>query len=446
MILAFDDTDSSEGGCTTHAMFEVLAALLDLAPRGMPRLVRLNPNVPWKTRGNGAVCVELVRPTGPHVVVGEWNGMELRAYPEGDPVPATEKILDTIWSVIEHMSEPDAQPAAVLFDGPPSPLAYWQAVRTIVDPEEVLAMLTAMDEKFRFSGDGRALIGCLAAASWSGPASSYEFLAYRGRPFWGTERRVNEDALFGLDATGRTFHTEDPEQKTLCCVPNTPCPVLLGLRGRDAEGLLQTARSTVPLAAEEPLGGWILWATNQASGDHVTDVPSLAEAMDGMTVRIPATVEGIALNLPGGHVRVPMIDTQGNRFDAMAFEPTKSFRDVVRRLMAGDRVQVTGGISHRTLRLESLDITSAVKSKSENPVHCNRSMKSRGADAGYKCVECGALVPETAATYEDRSELENSYEVPVIARRHLHRPLAWEPPLTPHAERFASAPTFVAEQ
>src|ERR671922_161820 len=58
--VAFDDTDSRGGRCTTHLAFKVAehlkkkmgAELIDY-----PLLVRLNPNIPWKTRGNGALCL-----------------------------------------------------------------------------------------------------------------------------------------------------------------------------------------------------------------------------------------------------------------------------------------------------------------------------------------------------------------------------------------------------
>lgn len=59
MHIGFDDTDSIRKGCTTY-----VAALLveELEKLGVtlvdyPSLVRLNPNVPWKTRGNGALCL-----------------------------------------------------------------------------------------------------------------------------------------------------------------------------------------------------------------------------------------------------------------------------------------------------------------------------------------------------------------------------------------------------
>jgi tRNA(Ile2)-agmatinylcytidine synthase len=444
MFLSIDDTDSAAGGCTTEMLFHVLAELPDLAPRGMPRLVRLNPNVPWKTRGNGAVCVELVRPSGAHAVVGEWQGLEMRAYPDGEAVPATPDVLAAAWAVIEQLSQPDAFPAVALFDSSPSPLHYWAAVRTLVEPSEVQQFMTAQGILHRARGDGRALIGCLASASWSGPATSYEFIAYRTPERIGSPRSVNSSHLYGLDKTGITFHTEDSLEGALSCVPNTPCPVLLGLRGTEPEQLLQTCRSTIPLAAEEPLEGWILWATNQASGDHVTPVDSLVEAIDGMTIRLSATVTTSAETQPGGHVRVAAEDMNGDSLVAMAFEPTKSFRAIVRQLEAGDQVTFTGGISASAIRRESLTIHSCAAVKASNPLHCGRSMKSRGLDAGYKCATCGKTVESSAAVFNDRSHLVGSYEVPIIARRHLHRPLAWEQGSVPRVALDASAPTSAA--
>ena len=53
--IGIDDTDSVKGGCTTWLATEIIAELPEFDLIGPPRLVRLNPNVPWKTRGNGAV-------------------------------------------------------------------------------------------------------------------------------------------------------------------------------------------------------------------------------------------------------------------------------------------------------------------------------------------------------------------------------------------------------
>ena len=58
--VGLDDTDSTLGKCTTHAAYRITDYLLN--NKGIefvdyPLLIRLNPNIPWKTRGNGAVCL-----------------------------------------------------------------------------------------------------------------------------------------------------------------------------------------------------------------------------------------------------------------------------------------------------------------------------------------------------------------------------------------------------
>src|SRR5512137_14628 len=54
MLVGIDDTDSLQGMCTTY-----LAALLveKLSVKGYARLIRLNPNIPYRTRGNGAIAL-----------------------------------------------------------------------------------------------------------------------------------------------------------------------------------------------------------------------------------------------------------------------------------------------------------------------------------------------------------------------------------------------------
>ncbi|TLX98542.1 MAG: hypothetical protein E6K89_00970 [Thaumarchaeota archaeon] len=60
-LVGIDDTDSSKGFCTTYLAFKVASQSSHANFRvfGYPRLVRLNPNVPFKTRGNAAVCLPL---------------------------------------------------------------------------------------------------------------------------------------------------------------------------------------------------------------------------------------------------------------------------------------------------------------------------------------------------------------------------------------------------
>ncbi|HUR62547.1 MAG TPA: tRNA(Ile)(2)-agmatinylcytidine synthase [Candidatus Thermoplasmatota archaeon] len=432
MLLAFDDTDGPDGGCTTHLAFQVLLALPGLALSGLPRLVRLNPNVPWKTRGNGAVVLPLARPEGPSARVGELRGREVHAFPDG-PRPAPSQaagILDRVWEVLEAEAQQDAEPGVALFAQPPPAAAYWQAVRTRVHADDAATALGSLGAPHRAAESRRALAGCLGAAAWPGPPASFEFIAYRHPSKWGTERAVHEEPLRSLDPTGATFHTFDAESGRLACLPHTPDPVLLGLRGRDPEALVAAATRTLPFVVQEPIDGWLLWATNHASGDHVSPVASLAEAPGWASVQVAATVAGLPESRRGGHVFVPLRDAAGASFEAAAFEPTHGFREAVRALRPGDGVEVVGSLNEGVVNLEKLHVRSlATWGRRENPKcpACGGSMPSLGKDAGHRCRKCGAKAPPGAGGLvpEERTVTPGWHEVPVMARRHLHRPLGW---------------------
>src|SRR5882762_10070360 len=57
--IGIDDTDSEMGGCTTYTAAVLFQELFSrgFKPSDFPWLVRLNPNIPWKTRGNGALAI-----------------------------------------------------------------------------------------------------------------------------------------------------------------------------------------------------------------------------------------------------------------------------------------------------------------------------------------------------------------------------------------------------
>ena len=55
--IGIDDTDSAKGMCTTFLCYEIVKFLekQKIQFTDFPSLIRFNPNIPWKTRGNGAV-------------------------------------------------------------------------------------------------------------------------------------------------------------------------------------------------------------------------------------------------------------------------------------------------------------------------------------------------------------------------------------------------------
>ncbi len=59
--VGFDDTDSPKGMCTTYLAYKIVNYLKKEKVEFLdfPKLIRFNPNIPWKTRGNGAVGLKI---------------------------------------------------------------------------------------------------------------------------------------------------------------------------------------------------------------------------------------------------------------------------------------------------------------------------------------------------------------------------------------------------
>jgi tRNA(Ile2)-agmatinylcytidine synthase len=172
----------------------------------------------------------------------------------------------------------------------------------------------------------------------------------------------------------------------------------------------------------------MMFETNQGTDEHlqkkkIRDAkPYESAIITGKVCREPRTIKG-------GHVIFSICD--GNEIECAAYEPTKNFRGIVRQLRAGDMVTVYGGVREMpvTINIEKMKIHSLaeVYEKKENPIckNCDRHMKSTGRGKGYRCVKCGTTAGEENAVFEklERGIKSGFYETPVVARRHLSKPL-----------------------
>ncbi|NMC60899.1 MAG: tRNA(Ile2) 2-agmatinylcytidine synthetase, partial [Candidatus Methanofastidiosa archaeon] len=71
MIIGLDDTDSVNGMCTTYIGTLIVESIKDMDRtliKEPPRLIRLNPNNPYKTRGNGAVSIRIAEKTDSNLI------------------------------------------------------------------------------------------------------------------------------------------------------------------------------------------------------------------------------------------------------------------------------------------------------------------------------------------------------------------------------------------
>ena len=435
--LGVDDTDSRLGGCTTYVAYRLVEqAEADLI--GYPRLVRLNPNVPWKTRGNGALCLRFGRGSGAPRLIGRHQGRPLLAYPTSRCAVDPEDLLDRLWAAAEALDggfQPEANPAFFATLRRPPPSLYWRAVRSVVTVREYAAIARTLGWA-RTRNGSRGIVGAVAATAWRPRDRTYEAIAYREATRWGTPRKFSGSSVREMDlASPGTFNSYDWQLDRPVLAPHSPCPVLLGVRGEspeDVAGALGRIRS-------ERVQGWLTFLSNQGTDDHVTP-NAWPEARSA--VSITGTVDGPPRTLPGGHVTVGL---RGRvRLLCLAYEPGKTFRDIVRSLLPGDEVTAVGSIrgQPRGMNLEKIRVLRLVphRVKLANPLcACGRKMRSAGTRAGYRCRSCGRHATAAAATYVNvpRGIAPGWYEPPPGARRHIAKPLkrmglgdAWGPQAT----------------
>jgi len=428
VYIGIDDTDSRRGMCTTYLVKVLISHLseegLDLI--GYPRLVRLNPNVPWKTRGNGAVSIRFGKGKGKRFKVGEIEGREIYAYERGEEVDYPWESLVDIISPYFRLEEENTNPGIVITERRFPEGLYWRAVREILDLEDVMPYIEEASARVWRFKNGRGLIGASASIAWRARRRTYELIAYLPEDRWGEERWIDEESVKRLDSLfPSTFDNYDYENGYVAIKPNSKTPVLFGIRGTNPEDLI-LAKDEV---RSSPYDSWIVFLTNQGSDDHIVR-KRIAYVREGDNVVIRGRVASTPMRIEGGHVIFTFEDSTG-RIDCAAYEPTKGFREVVEKLIPGDEVEVYGSVrwEMRTVNVEKMRILSLARKmvKLENPICpvCGRHMESIGRGKGYRCRKCGTRAPEEAAKFAEveRELREGWYEVPVIARRHIAMPL-----------------------
>ncbi len=407
-IVGIDDTDSrTRGMCTTYLAGRIADTLVDRGTRiARVLLVRLNPAVEHKTRGNAALAIHT--DCDPDRAVGI----------------ARERIED-----LAETDDSNTQPGLVVAPHStaeiPAPVATF--ARSAVREHRALddAIELAEETGYRMAGwsGGRGRIGALAAVgSWrSFEEWTYEHIAYRERDRWGTEREVDPDTVFAAAEAEYpgAWDTVDRGTGNLVCVPNAPGPILYGVRGDDPDAIHGVAAGI----ESEPIERTALFVTNQGTDAHLQG-GDLADVRDSHAYRIEGTVASEPETRRGGHVFFDLRDG-GTTLQCAAFEPTKHFRDRVRALRAGDRLTVCGEVSSGTLKLEKFVVRELNATEYRNPTcsDCGRSMESAGREQGYRCRDCETNA-DRKVEVEIKRDLEPGwYEVPPCARRHIAKPL-----------------------
>jgi len=402
MRIGIDDTDSPEGMCTTYLGAVLIRRLSDegFTVNGQT-LVRLNPNVPYKTRGNAAVSIE-----------AEGGSLE-RAFELA--CAAVEEFAD--------FSCEKTNPGVVVNAGSVSTAFYKKALRGFCEISEATDLLRGAGALYKGWKLGRGLIGATAAISADLPDYTYELLTYRDHRDHGL-RQVERESVFSAEAATwpHTWDSVDRENNVVVCVPHTPDPVIYGIRGESPKWVEKAASL---IKSEEPIIRQV-YRTNQGTDAHLI-VATIADMKDGRSYHVAGTVAAEPETRRGGHVVLRISDGPAAEVVCMAYEPTKGFRDVVRTLLPGDRIEVCGSFKRGRINLEKLRIVTIAEVFQERPpvcTECGKRMTSAGFEKGYKCRHCGAHAHKSERRFISRTTNTGWYEVPPSARRHLAKPLA----------------------
>lgn len=414
-VIGVDDTDSrTDGMCTTYVAHTIGD---ELRSRGANvdrvLLVRLNPGVEFKTRGNAALAI--------HTDVDPAVAMEVAA-----------SVVEMLAMQDDDRTNSGIVVAGVPPEDVPDAIADFaeRAVTDLLDPGEAEALANAHGFDTATWGNGRGLVGALAAVgAWRAFDDwTYEHIAYREADRWGSEREVDETSVFdaAADEYPLVWDTVDRGEGEVVCVPRTPCPILYGIRGDDPDA----CRRVADAIDGEPVAESRLFVTNQGTDVHLGSPPASGGLQEDRSYRVSGTVTGAPETREGGHVFVSFVANpesagMAEPVDLAAFEPTKRFRDHVRALRPGDELIACGEFGDGSLKLEKFRVDDLVTTTLETPTctECGRRMESAGADQGYRCRNCGTTRSGRVETEVDRDLEPGWYEVPPRARRHVAKPL-----------------------
>ncbi len=415
--IAFDDLDSLNGGCTTHAATYLLGFLqtrINFRLLDFPNLVRLNPSIPWKTRGNGAVAI--------HVLVNRDDVDRI--------LSLTERFL---LNYLNHFGGLDQEPGFIAVIGSiPRVFArfYVQTLTDVMDKHLLHKSILELKNIYLSPAlQGRGLIGAVAALGWAHHLEDYTFelITYRSISRLSIrDRCIDTQSVMNYDVKHRelTFNNVDLETQRILISPHGPDPVLYGVRGEDPS-ILRKALDEIKLC--EPIAAWAIFKTNQATDAHAID-RKIEDLRAYHTARIQGLVVTRPKTIPGGHVIVRIVDPTGC-IDIAFFKPSKLTR-IAQALQPGDFVEVQGSVRpwESTLvihaeKITILNLSSMQYMRSTRCPRCGAKLKKLGKGKGFVCPRCKfRTILITQLDIATRPLYQAVFIPPPRAQKHLIKP------------------------
>jgi len=409
--IGIDDTDSPKGMCTTFLAYKIVKFLEKNKVQFVdyPSLIRFNPNIPWKTRGNGAVRLS-IKTNNP------------------------KKIKNKITKFVDDYSETKngANPGLVFYENEIvtpsfhkfSELALWK----LISREKAKQFILENKIDSFYLGNGQGLVGAIGAIGYKFSDHTFELLSYRKKSQFGKKRIIAKDSVKNMQSVTfpETFNSYDIESDRALITPHGPDPVFYGIRGENAESVVTASKI---VKANEKLDGYMVFKSNQGTSDHLKnelDVNDLRPYTSGFLI---GQVCSNPIMMQGGHVFFS-IRVKDKKIKCGIYKPTK-ITTMARNLILNDKIRIGGGIRkasknhERIVNVEFLDVMELAKDiRVSNPSckKCSKKMKSKGSKQGFECIKCGSK-SSSKITSEIPRKIQCKLYLPVMsAHRHLTRP------------------------
>lgn len=413
--LSLDDVDTPNYGCTTYALSLIINELKanQIKFLDYPHLVRLNPNIPWKTRGNGAVSLVLEHEDSEYIF------------------KVAKKIVYTNYIKAEKKSTP----AIVLFNGNSfnnELLGFSkEALYRVLSVKRAKLLLEKYNFTYSTYGGEIGLVGALAGLSSPLIEHTYELICYRREENFTKPRKVYKESVIEMAAKTYpfTYNNYDPITDRVLITPHGPDPILLGIRGLAPEKLTTAFKI---LKIDEEMSHYVIFKTNQGTNSHFINFFKIKDVKPYYSVKVQGKVKTVPSIEIGGHVFF-LLEDDTSSVTCAAYEPTKTFRSSVLKLRPGDEVEIGGGIRAPTkknsmaLNIEYLKILNLSEDYVyENPscTKCSRHMKSLGKNKGFECYKCKIKIKTVSKVKRiiPRDIKPGLYIPPPSAHRHLTKP------------------------
>ncbi|MDE1828841.1 MAG: DUF1743 domain-containing protein [Thaumarchaeota archaeon] len=410
--IGFDDTDSRKGMCTTFLAYKIVEHLRKEKVKFLdyPYLIRFNPNVPWKTRGNGAVALKVIAQNPSLVKKSVINFIkEYSAIHEG------------------------ANPGLVFYEKEKIPEEFSEfgkkALCTLVNRDWAKRFAKQNKIETFHMGNGQGLVGAIGAIGYDFDDHTFELISYRNKLNFGKKRIIFKDSVKKMQAitSPKTFNSYDAIKERILIAPHGPDPVFFGVRGEDVKSVVRGASL---VKSDEKLSGYMVFRSNQGTGDHLQNELNLEALRPFSSGFVLGQVSTTPKTVIGGHVMFT-ISKSGKNVNCAVYKPT-GLAKVASNLIKGDIIKIGGGVRKaskrygRTINIEYIDVIKLEKNQVlVNPLctKCSKRMKSKGKGQGFECERCGQVLHEKEIKDVARKIKEQLYLPIPSAHRHLTRPL-----------------------